>query len=126
MTTERIDAYRIGWTRRFVPARLWLCFLRGRQPDGRRVSRSAYARRIWSYIRRWLVNPKDWLRQPWQAEAEGQRFARRGLTPAAAERKMRRDVEHEMLTGRRSLYQRYRWWRARRWDRANLPSGGGR
>lgn len=117
---SEIHAYRIGWTRRFVPAQLWLRLLRGRQPDGRRAPRTTYVRSIWSYLRRWLANPKGWLRQPWQAEAEGQRFARRGLTRAGAERKMWRDVEHEVLTGQRSLYQRYRWWRARRWDRANL------
>jgi hypothetical protein len=120
------EPYRIGWGslsrlagkyRKLIPM-----IIRGVQGDGRRVPR----RRWLPMIRRDLKNiftsnPKSLMHVPWQSEAEGLRFARRGLTAAGARRRMERDVAHELATGQRSRYQAWRWWRARRWDRRNLP-----
>jgi hypothetical protein len=124
-----IQPYRIGWgrladlTRKY--RRLIPLIARGVQADGQRVPR----RRWWSTIRRDLHmvltrHPKYLLHRPWQAEADDQRFARRGFTAAAAARRMVADVDHEVLHGRPSRYQRYRRFRARRWDRKNLPARG--
>lgn len=120
--------YRIGWgllarlVARYRP--IVPMIVRGRQGDGQRVPR----RKWWSMIRRDLRNlvtghPKRLVHVPWQAEIEGLRFARRGLTPARAVRRVVGDYEHERRTGRRAPYQALRWRLARRWDRKNLPSG---
>jgi hypothetical protein len=72
--------------------------------------------RIWHRSRPWWRRP--WPR--WQSENPDLcRFARRGFTPGRARQKMERDA-HAALMGRRSLYQRWRWWRARKWDREHL------
>lgn len=60
-----------------------------------------------------------WL-MVWQSECPDVcRFARRGFTPSMARRRMERDAMIAMAGGR-SLYQRWRLWRARRWDAENL------
>jgi hypothetical protein len=120
-----IQGYRIGWgTLAQLMQRLRLlvpCLIQGRQPDGQRVRRWLYMLTIRRNVRTYLfVHPKRLVHAPWQAEAEGQRFARRGLTKASAERRMRHDVEHELITGKRAPYQAYRRWRARGWDRRHL------
>lgn len=123
-----IQPYRIGWGRlpRLIGEyrRLIPMIARGVQGDGQRVQR----RRWWPKIRRDLRtvlthHPKYLLHLPWQAEADDQRFARRGFTAAAAARRMIADVDHEALHGMPSRYQRYWRWRARRWDRKNLRRG---
>lgn len=130
MTNDEIQPYRIGWGRLPRMAgeyrRLLPMIIRGVQGDGRRVPR----RRWWPKVRRDLLtllthHPKYLVHLPWQAEAEHQRFARRGLTAGTAQRRMRADAEHEQRTGERSPYQAKRWRRAQRWDRANLPPRGG-
>jgi hypothetical protein len=122
-----IEPYRIGWGRlsRLVGEyrRLLPKIVRGVQGDGQRVQR----RRWWPKIRRDLLSvltrhPKYLLHLPWQAEAEGLRFARRGFTPAQAKRRIMADLDYAVLNGEPSRYQRYRHWRARRWDRKNLPA----
>lgn len=120
-----IEPYRIGWGRlpRLIGEyrRLLPLIVRGVQRDGQRVPRRRWLPKIRRDLTTVLTrHPKYLLHRPWQAEAEGQRFARRGLTANAAERRMRADVEHEQRTGERSAYQAMRWRRARRWDRKNL------
>jgi hypothetical protein len=124
-----IEPYRIGWGllarlagryRKLVPL-----IIRGRQSDGQKVRRTRWL----SMIRRDLKSifaghPKRLLHQPWQAEAEGLRFARRGLTPRQARRRMEHDVAYELVTGQRAPYQRWRRWLARRWDRKHLGGAG--
>jgi hypothetical protein len=122
-----IQPYRIGWGRLARLAaeyrRLIPLIIKGTQGDGQQVPRRLWLRKIRRDLRTVLTrHPKYLLHLPWQAEAEGQRFARRGLTAADAASRMRADVEHEQRTGTRSPYQAMRWRRARRWDRKNLPS----
>lgn len=121
-----IQPYRIGWGRlpRLVGEyrRLLPMIVKGVQGDGRRVPRRRWLPKIRRDLRTLLTrHPKYLLHRPWQAEADGQRFARRGLTAASAGRRMIADVDHEVLHGRPSRYQRWRRFRARRWDRKNLP-----
>jgi hypothetical protein len=122
---DQIEPYRIGWGR--LPhiatkyRRLLPMIARGQQGDGQKVAR----RRWWPTVRRDLRvlfthHPKYLLHRPWQAEAEGQRFARRGLTPAVAARRMQADAAYQNRTGRSSPYQARRSRRARGWDRRNL------
>lgn len=127
MSTDETRPYRIGWGR--LPSligeyrRLIPMIARGVQGDGQRVQRRRWLRKIRRDLHIVLTHhPKYLLHRPWQSEAEGLRFARRGFTPEAARRKMLADLECELLTGQPSRYQRYRRWRARRWDRKNLPS----
>jgi hypothetical protein len=126
--SDEIRPYRIGWGRLTNLAvkyrRLLPMIIRGRQGDGQKVPR----RRWWPMVRRDLLtvlthHPKCLIHLPWQAEADDQRFARRGLTAEAARRRMVADVDHEWLHGERSPYQARRWCRVRRWDRKNLPRG---
>lgn len=123
-----IQPYRIGWGRlpRLLAEyrRLLPLIARGVQGDGQRVPRRRWLPKVRRDLRTVLTrHPKYLLHLPWMAEADGLRFARRGLTAAAARRRMVADLEHELRTGERSRYQRYRWWRARRWDRKHLPAG---
>lgn len=128
-STAEVHGYRIGWGRlsrifaeyrRLVPM-----IAAGKQGDGQRVKRTRWLPKVrrdaWTVL---THHPKYLLHRPWQAEYDGPlRFARRGLTRRAAERRMIHDVEHEMRTGRRAPYQAWRWRLARGWDRRNLPSG---
>lgn len=123
-----IHGYRIGWGRvpRLVAEyrRLLPLIVAGKQGDGRKVARRRWLPKVRRDIRTVLTHhPKYLLHLPWQAEYDGPlRFARRGLTKRAAERRMRHDVEHELRTGQRAPYQAWRWWLARGWDRRNLPA----
>jgi hypothetical protein len=124
-----IQPYRIGWGRlpRLIGEyrRLLPLIARGIQADGQRVKRRRWLRKIRRDLRMVLTrHPKYLLHRPWQAESDSLRFARRGFTPAAARRKAIADLDHELLTGQPSRYQRCRRWRSRRWDRKNLPDAG--
>lgn len=71
--------------------------------------------------KRWSTRHRNgaWL-MVWQSEhPEFCRFARRGFTPSMAQRRMERDARIEQAGGR-SLYQRWRRWRARAWDAEHL------
>lgn len=127
MTDDQIRAYRIGWGRlpRLIGEyrRLLPMIVKGVQRDGRRAPRRRWLPKIRRDLKTVFTHhPKHLLHRPWQAEVEGPRFARRGLTAATAERRMRADIEYEWRTGGRSPYQAMRWRRARRWDRRNLRS----
>lgn len=120
-----IQPYRIGWGR--LPRlageyrRLLPLIARGTQGDGRRVPRLRWLRKIRRDLRVVLTHhPKYLLHRPWQAEADGLRFARRGLTERTATRRAMADLAHQQRTGQPSHYQRYRLMRARRWDRKHL------
>jgi hypothetical protein len=65
----------------------------------------------------WRSTRRPWLHRPWQAESDLCRFARRGFTARAAQRKLRGDENHVQRYGQPSLYQLYRSVRARRWER---------
>lgn len=122
-----IQPYRIGWGRlpRLIGEyrRLLPLIARGVQGDGQRVPRRRWLHKIRRDLHTVLTrHPKYLLHRPWQAEADGQRFARRGFTAAAAARRVVADVDHEVLHGQPSRYQRYRRWRARHWDRKHLPA----
>ena len=69
------------------------------------------------WAHRWHV---DFFFRSWQSENPDLcRFARRGWSAGMAEWLMRRDATAE-AAGRRTLYQRWRWWRARHWDAKHL------
>lgn len=106
-------AYRIGWwTHSWWPT--WALvsgLVSGNLPStrvgggGRFVGRRQFLATITRRVRL-LRRPH----RPWQAEAEGVavRFARRALTATGAERKILRDVEHLLMTGSPSFWQRRR------------------
>ena len=124
---SEIQPYRIGWGR--LPdmirkyRRLIPLIAKGIQADGQRVARRRWVSTVRRDLRVLLTrHPKYLLHRPWQAEADDQRFARRGLTPTAAARRMIADVDYQALHGKPSPYQRWRRLRVRRWDRKNLPA----
>jgi hypothetical protein len=121
-----IQPYRIGWGRlpRMIGEyhRLLPLIARGIQGDGQRVPRRVWLPKIRRDLRMLLTrHPKYLLHRPWQAEHDAVRFARRGVRPETALRRLHADLDHLWVTGMPSRYQRYRLWRARRWDRRNLP-----
>lgn len=71
----------------------------------------------------WSKHGRKWWRlglDRWQSECPDVcRFARRGATPAMALRRMERDVA-AALQGRQTAHQRWKQWRARKWDAENL------
>lgn len=119
--------YRIGWwTHRWWPTRPLLAgLLTGNQPsrradnDSRFVGRRKFIAPIVSRARK-LRRPH----RPWQAESDLCRFARRGFTPAAAQRKIQADEAHMQRYAQPSAYQLYRAIRARRWDRERMAMKG--
>jgi hypothetical protein len=124
---NEIEPYRIGWGR--LPRlfgeyrRLLPMIAKGVQGDGKRVKRRRWLPKIRRDIKTVLTHhPKYLLHRPWQAEADDLRFARRGFRPETAVRRVVDDLEHLARTGEHSRYQRFRKWRARRWDRKNLPA----
>jgi hypothetical protein len=69
----------------------------------------------WTVHRGWRSNVKHLAlpHRPWQAEAEGLRFARRGIRRATAIRRISHDFAYQERTGRPSFAQRRLvWWRS--------------
>jgi hypothetical protein len=105
-TKPETKPYRIGWwTHAWWPTwTLLRCLVTGRQADGQRAPRRAFAevlgRRLGSFRR---------PHRPWQSEAPTWcRTARRGFTATGAQRKMERDVLAYLGTGQPSRWQRRR------------------
>lgn len=106
--------YRIGWwTHAWWPRReLLKGLVTGNQPTpradgGRRfVGRRRFVKPIVDRLRR-IRRPH----RPWQAESDEGWIARRAFTPAGAERKILRDVEHYHRYGIASPYQYWRFLR---------------
>lgn len=111
-----VTPYRIGWwTHQWWPRKVMLvCFLIGKQPQPSAATGSRKAHR--SYYAKHMLRRLRMIRRPhrpWQAEADVCRFARRAFTADGAVRKMTRDVEHLLATGRQSWHQRRKLWSVR-------------
>ena len=95
-STTDVYVYRIGWwTHRWWPSSWVLgCLFRGRQPNGRKVSRVRYLRTILRDLKR-IRFPH----RPWQSEYDDCRWCRRGWTAEQVRRLATADLHYQQRTG---------------------------